>query len=234
MDWDHWDHQLMKKRVLLPSSGVGVVLGTISESNICPTTISLHGKTPENPVNIFEENFAHILFANHGCVSDSWSNMFLLRSHAAITTGNETYHHLQNITSIRFLMIWYAETSIHRASEKNHNIFLHIAISSLSLLRFPLHTLMNVSSCMFFWSPVHMVYSRLGFSQNRKKLCSACCCTFIYLTNDWTGNTCPPVHPPANPMRIINTNTNGARYWIRTSDLHNVNVTLSTSWANRA
>ncbi len=224
----------MKKCVLLISLGVDWVLGTISESNIWPTTISLHGKTQANPVKIFEENFAHILFANHGCVSDSWSNIFFLRIRAAITTGSETYHHLQNTTSMRFLIIWYIETSIHRASEKNHKTFLHIAINSFSLLRFPLHTLINVRPCIFLWRLVHIVCSRLGFSQNQKSLCSACCCRSTYLTNDWTGNTCPPVHPPANPMRIIDTNTNGARYWIRTSDLHNVNVTLSTSWANRA
>jgi len=73
---------------------------TNSSASICPTTISLPGKTHANHVNIVVAKREHIRFARPGFVSDSWRIIGLRRSHAAITTGSETYHPLENTTSI--------------------------------------------------------------------------------------------------------------------------------------
>jgi hypothetical protein len=75
-----------------------------SSDNICQTFIEFF-KTHGNHVNILLANFEAILFENHDIVSDSCKYIFFLKSHQAITTGNDTYHHLQNITSILYIHI---------------------------------------------------------------------------------------------------------------------------------
>jgi hypothetical protein len=72
----------------------------ISSDNICHT-VSEVVKTASKPVNVLRANLAAILFTSHGWVSDSWTIIFLRRINHAKTTGKATYHHLQNITSMR-------------------------------------------------------------------------------------------------------------------------------------
>jgi len=98
---------------------------TISSEIICPI-VSPPGKAQSNQVNTFLEQRLAILLTRPGWVSDSWTTIFLRSIHAAITTGNATYPHLQKTTSTRWRSNWYNDWK-HQIKKRNMSeIFLSL------------------------------------------------------------------------------------------------------------
>lgn len=75
-----------------------------SSEIICHTHLEC-GSTSGNQVKVCLASLDAILLTSHEWVSDSWTIIFLRSIDHATTTGNATYHHLQNMTSIRYISI---------------------------------------------------------------------------------------------------------------------------------
>lgn len=198
-------------RILVGASDVtwshaGQFWGTKSSASICPTTISFPENTPSKAVKIVVAKREQIRFASHGFVSDSWRRIGFLSIHAAITTGRDTYHPLQNTTSIRWRIRCTNDRTIPNASFPISMTLRSIASHSFSLLYLPLVIVRKWSSGIVVCNCIAIVCSKLGDSPNQKKSCEGCWasawCVWIYCIRERTGKTCHPVPPQAKAIRI--------------------------------
>ena len=171
---------------------------------ICPTVLAL-ARTWSNPVNTLSVRRLAILFTNPGCVSDSWTIIFLWSNAAAKITGKATKPPLQKTTSISYL-INRKKAWRNPAPNKNMSrIFLSLEDRLVSLRYLPDKIVTNVVGTTFS-RLLQIVSSKLPLDPNRYKW--LICLTYVGLLSRkssklFIGKTCPPVPHQAIAMVIF-------------------------------
>lgn len=114
-----------------------------------------------------------------------------------MTTGSETYHPLQKMTSIFFVKICRIDWIIPSGKRNTSRRFLHLDIQIVSLRYLPARMEINCG-CMLVKVSLYFsknVYSIPFFSPNRKTLsitCLYCSVSSIICKSEIRGKICPP------------------------------------------